>query len=199
MLINDILINITHKQYMMFYDWGMRDQLISLKQVPLIYLNKMTLYQIINFETSVSNQLVNKIINRTIIGSTKPYISNKICIISDGIRALAIIIDHNNKVIRRSALLYDEEQEVVSYTIIMHKEDYNFRFGRKINYYILLTHQENKLFRKIKKELTKTNNYDKLNYWHYLLTANTEEDLFKIKQQLNNEQNLLALIKLLNY
>lgn len=198
MFVNDIIVNVSHKHYLFCYDWSKKDQYLNLKQVPLVYIDKQTFHQIINYETKVNEDFINRVKNKALLYGDKNYIYlNNICVLTDGLKAMAIIVDDKYKIIRRSSLLFDEEQEVVSFTVIMNQEKFDFKFGKAFDYNILLTKQENILYKKIKKNIGKKN-LDQLRYWYYLIYNKVEYDQNKLINEFKKPRQIMRLLKLLS-
>jgi len=197
MYINDVLINASYHNYVPYYEWESEDLLFHIKKAPVFLISSKNLYKILTCETTINKRLMFEVEDETKLFSGQDELIKYSLAFTDGIKVIFVIMNKKGQVILRSALLPDEEYEVMNFSVLLKDNDYNFSFGKKIDYDLFLTKQENALIDEIKSELKK-NNLNKLKYWYYLLFKNTEEDLSVIKKSLTNDEYQLQLMNILN-
>ena len=109
--IYDIVLNFNKELYE-FFEWKDDDNLINIRKIPLIKINDddfvSLLYNKIKIEKLVLDTLKKKfsLYSEEING-------NVICIVTNGQRAMGVMFDQIGNLIGRSAMLLDEEEEVL--------------------------------------------------------------------------------------
>lgn len=109
--IYDIVLNFNKELYE-FFEWKDDDNLINIRKIPLIKIN----------DDDFVSLLYNKIkIEKLVLDTFKKKFSlyseeingNVICIVTNGQRAMGVMFDQLGNLIGRSAMLLDEEEEVL--------------------------------------------------------------------------------------
>lgn len=109
--IYDIVLNFNKELYE-FFEWKDDDNLINIRKIPLIKIN----------DDDFVSLLYNKIkIEKLVLDTFKKKFSlyseeingNVICIVTNGQRAMGVMFDQIGNLIGRSAMLLDEEEEVL--------------------------------------------------------------------------------------
>ena len=109
--IYDIVLNFNKELYEVF-EWKDDDNLINIRKIPLIKIN----------DDDFVSLLYNKIkIEKLVLDTFKKKFSlyseeingNVICIVTNGQRAMGVMYDKLGNLIGRSAMLLDEEEEVL--------------------------------------------------------------------------------------
>ena len=109
--IYDIVLNFNKELYE-FFEWKDDDNLINIMKIPLIKIN----------DDDFVSLLYNKIkIEKLVLDTFKKKFSlyseeingNVICIVTNGQRAMGVMFDQLGNLIGRSAMLLDEEEEVL--------------------------------------------------------------------------------------
>lgn len=109
--IYDIVLNFNKELYE-FFEWKDDDNLINIRKIPLIKIN----------DDDFVSLLYNKIkIEKLVLDTFKKKFSlyseeingNVICIVTNGQRAMGVMFDQFGNLIGRSAMLLDEEEEVL--------------------------------------------------------------------------------------
>ena len=109
--IYDIVLNFNKELYE-FFEWQDDDNLINIRKIPLIKIN----------DDDFVSLLYNKIkIEKLVLDTFKKKFSlyseeingNVICIVTNGQRAMGVMFDQLGNLIGRSAMLLDEEEEVL--------------------------------------------------------------------------------------
>ena len=109
--IYDIVLNFNKELYE-FFEWKDDDNLINIRKIPLIKIN----------DDDFVSLLYNKIkIEKLVLDTFKKKFSlyseeingNVICIVTNGQRAMGVMFDQLGNLIGKSAMLLDEEEEVL--------------------------------------------------------------------------------------
>ncbi len=96
--IYDILLNF-QDEYYDFFEWIDNDKVINVKKIPLYKLSNKD-YLCLKFHD--------------VILKDNPFIKKtKMVIVTNGIEVMGILLDNNNKVIKRSSLLIDEADDIL--------------------------------------------------------------------------------------
>ena len=94
----DIVLNF-QSVYYEFYEWQPTDKIINIKRIPIY---KITNQDYLNIKNN------NVIIERNTIPK-----QNKIFLITSGLEIMGIMIDNNGKVIKKSSLLFEENDDIL--------------------------------------------------------------------------------------
>ena len=123
----DILANF-NETYYEFYEWNNKDELTHIKRLPIIKVEREFLNDIKNNDVIVEKELLEKINKKTEFFKTnKKNISNYICALCDGTKAIIIKFESNGKIQGRSSLLIDEENEIIDISETMTTSKYNLK------------------------------------------------------------------------
>lgn len=173
----DILINLNKKFYD-FYDWNNNDKILHVKKLPIIKIKSSSLNNIKNGSVICDKKILDKIYKKTILFKDNKVI-NYLCAISDGKQAFVINLDSNGKVIEKSSLLLDEENEIVNMSKSMSEYEISYTELEKNDCIDFKTRNENEIYSFIKKELFSISN-DKLKYLYLEYFNEKEENSDKI-------------------
>ena len=186
----DIILNFSDSFFYDFYEWDVNDNIINLKKVPIIKVNKNTIYDFINYKIKIDKNFLSTINNKTIFLKKDKNKYNYICILSDGKKSIGICFYKNGFVLYKSAMLLDEEDEVNK--MVVNQKEININY-KKYEY------NSNKILRcdiKRKKEIIKELNreyknkeYDKLKYIYYEIYNKQSNDIESIYNTLINNIN----------
>ena len=186
----DIILNLSDSFFYDFYEWDVNDNIINLKKVPIIKVNKNTIYDFINYKIKIDKNFLSTINNKTIFLKKDKNKYNYICILSDGKKSIGICFYKNGFVLYKSAMLLDEEDEVNK--MVVNQKEININY-KKYEY------NSNKILRcdiKRKKEIIKELNreyknkeYDKLKYIYYEIYDKQSNDIESIYNTLINNIN----------
>ena len=184
--IYDILANF-NKEYYEFYDWNEEDEITHIKKIPIIKTNKEFLYNIKYNDIIVEKKLLEKI-NRKTEMFNKINKENYICIITDGNHALIAKFNPNGKIIERSSLIIEEENEILEIVEDTEEENYSYNINKKQNYEQFKTRKEKEKSKYILKELENITE-DKLKYIYFDIFNKEENNIKKIITKLKTEVN----------
>lgn len=205
--IYDILVNFKKIPYE-FYEWNKEDDVKHVKKMPSIKVSDSALYDIFYNDVVVSKNFLDQIKDKTEIffGRTVKKVKYACVIYNDDV-ALSILLNDNGEIIRKSKLLFDEEEDVLKEDVPVKEIDYNIiKKSKKISG---LTRREAKIVLLLSKYLDKiheSKKNDEIKYMYFECFNKVEEDNEKAYKNLKNEvlkanlnviETLKTLIKVL--
>lgn len=166
--IYDILLNfIDGSRIVEFFEWDRKDVIEHIKRIPLIRVKDNIFFDLISSDITVSKSFLSMIKNKTSFFSENR--SEYIILISNIERAYALEFNNNGKIICKSSLLIDEEEEVVAFAKSLPITNIDYT-ANKIEYNnTFYTRQEERNRRLVLKEIENAytvNNYEKLKYMY---------------------------------
>jgi len=111
--IYDILLNFQPTVYD-FYEWNLNDDIIHIRKIPVFHISQKQLNEIRDYKVQIEKEFLTKIYKKTERFTKKevelmPYV----CILSTEEEALAVKLDKNGTVLKKSKLLVEEENETL--------------------------------------------------------------------------------------
>lgn len=185
--IYDVLLNF-QTNYCDFFEWQLSDKIINIKKVPLY---KITSKDYLNF----------KYHDVTLIENTFPK-KYQIILVTNGLEVLGILLDKNNKIIKRSSLLLEEATDILEYlpNLKVTPIKYHKNISRSVNYYGRIYQEKHRFIEKILSHINLKNDEYLLKYLYFDLYNTEETNLEKIYHTLlelkkTNYQQLYNSIK----
>lgn len=188
--IYDITLNFK-KEYLSFYEWRDEDNPIFILKIPLIKVSENTFLDIKNNNVIFNNDLINLINNKTEIYSPSSVKINKYSfLLAYEEEVIALMLDENKKVIKKSSLSMDEENDVLNMLPLIKTTfiDYKVLNKKRINL-LFKTRSEKEKIKKEEKVLNKImmqKKYDFLKYIYYEIYLEKCNDINKIYIKLLN-------------
>lgn len=201
--IYDIILNFNEKFYD-FYEWKSNDNVINVRKIPVLKVDENTYIALRNNKVQVSLETI-EVLKKNFSLYNEKIEGNIICLITNGMSAFGVMFNNNGYLIKRSSMLFDEEEEVID-------ESENIK-EVKIEFIKNEKQEKNNVSRIVKEKQKFINDYissldDELTlkyiYYDYF---EKEEDKNNIKEillsEINNKWNsklskLYDLTKLLN-
>ena len=187
--IYDIVLNF-NKQYFNFFEWNINDNIINIRKIPIFKISDKFYYDIKNYSIKLDMDFVKSIENQTLL-----YLGNNhqnMCLFSNSKEVLGVMIDKNGNVIKRSSLLFDEEDEALELCEELKTTKIEYTNGSKIenNEFIcrLEKSQKEKIIKTIN-ELFNNQNISVLKYLYFDLFEEEKDDITYIKNRLINSLN----------
>ena len=179
--IYDILVNFKKIPYE-FYEWDKNDDIFHIKKIYSFKVENNVLFDLMNYEVVVSKDFLDVIYEKTeyYYGKQIKKINYSCIIYSDEI-ALALLFDETGKIIGKSKLLFDEEQDVILNGKDVDNYDIKYNIVKKNNYTLKFTRKESKIIFLLLKYLDKVfddKSEDELKYLYYEC-YNKKENNFK--------------------
>jgi len=201
--IYDILLNF-NKKYYEFFQWKSSDKIINIKKIPVFKISDDDLLYFKYHDVRVNQDFLNKIEGMSSFYSKNNIYNKYICLFSNIKETLGIMFDNSGKVIKRSSMIFDEEdevnQEVINEEVI--NIDFIEKNKKKIN---LMSRVYNDKKEFLIKYINGLNDKDDLYILKYIyydcfeLEVNCidtiRNDILKI---INNDENLDKLYDLVN-
>jgi len=180
--IYDIVLNF-QRDYCNFYEWRCKDKVDNIRKIPLYRVSME------EFESLMFNEIV---VDASFMEKLKNDIGNGkrlMCLVSDGNMGLGLLFNSKGNVIKRSSMIYEEEDEVCEYVLDFECSNIKFVKNKK---------RSNKLELRFCRERRKfllnfLNKIDNDKLWQYLYYEcyfNEVIDIEKIKKSLYEVVNL---------
>lgn len=208
--IYDIILNFTDRAYPYeFYEWKENDVIEHIKKIPIVIISKEKMQEIINYDITISSEILNIIKNKTLV-----YKSNKVIeyalVLTDKNQVLALEFNSQGKIIAKSKLLLDEEEEIIAECANMKEYEFKYTKSEKLPAKEFLTRKEEQQRKYLLIEIANIyndNKKDKLKYIYYELYGKSTkklEDKYKkiikdIKENYSKKHNDIYDLIRLNY
>ncbi len=201
--IYDIILNFNEEFYD-FYEWKNNDNVINVRKIPVLKVDENTYVSLRNNKVQVSMETIDSLKKNFSLYNEKIE-GNIICLITNGMSAFGVMFNNNGYLIKRSGMLFDEEEEVIdeSENIKEVKIDFIKNEKQKSNNISRIVKEKQKF---IKDYISSLDDELTLKYIYYDYFEK-EEDKNNIKEillsEINSEWNsklskLYDLTKLLN-
>ena len=197
----DILLNYTDDMRILeFFEWNDTDTVEQIKRIPFYKTTTKFIDDVIKNQLELSKTILKEIKNKTEIFSNTTKVLKYAMFVSDGSKVVALELDHNAKVVFRSYLLLDEEEEIldISKKLDIINIDYKVLKDNIIDEY--LTRKELFIKKFLLKEITysyQEKNYPKISYLYQECYQDKEENLDKEYHRLIKDININATINYL--
>lgn len=174
--IYDIALNF-QKYYCEFYEWRREDKISNIRRIPLYRVSSDDFEYFQYYDVVMDSEFFARV--KSDLGNGKKIM----CLVSDGNRGMGLLFNNEGKIMKRSSMIYDEEDEVCGYALefdVTHiqyekkrkvPKEVELRFCRQRRKFLVdyLNHIENDVMWK---------------YLYYECYGNDEVDLDKIKKTL---------------
>lgn len=181
----DILANF-NAEYYDFYDWNDMDEIVHIKRLPIIKVDRTFLNNIKRNDVVVEKELLEKIYKKTELFKSKQKSYNYICALCDGTKAIIVKFETNGKVSGRSSLLIDEENEIIDISETMEISNYKIKTNKSKKTDNFKTRKEIEINNYILKELDNIDD-EKLKYLYFDCFDKKEENTTLILNKILNE------------
>lgn len=109
--IYDIILNFNEEFYD-FYEWKNNDNVINVRKIPVLKVDENTYVSLRNNKIQVSMETIDSLKKNFSLYNEKIE-GNIICLITNGMSAFGVMFNNNGYLIKRSSMLFDEEEEVI--------------------------------------------------------------------------------------
>ncbi|MBR3161178.1 MAG: hypothetical protein IKF19_00405 [Bacilli bacterium] len=177
--IYDIIVNFQNNYYQ-FFEWLPKDKIININKISLYRVSDQNLLYLKENIIKVDEKLIKK------IKEDNKRHKKIMCIVSNGKNALALLFDKKGYLIKRSSLIFEEEEEAIN--LIKNINEITIKFKKNKS-----NHYQNKLrIEKEKKEtiisyIKNTKDLLKLKYLYLECYEKELNDLILIKKALLEE------------
>lgn len=206
--IYDVLLNFSDTERIVeFFEWNNNDSIDHIKRIPLIRISSNTFNELINNNIVVEKEFLDKIQDSTWMYKKTKNLEYAV-LITDLNKVIAFEFNKEGKIIAKSGLLLDEEEEIIEESYDLKEEKLNYKIESKINNNIFLTREEQKKQKYLLLELdniVKENNKNKLNFlYHEIFLKDKltfEEKYLKLKEDIEKNytskyNNLYEIVRL---
>ena len=109
--IYDIILNFNEEFYD-FYEWNNNDNVINVRKIPVLKVDENTYVSLRNNKIQVSMETIDSLKKNFSLYNEKIE-GNIICLVTNGMSAFGVMFNNNGYLIKRSSMLFDEEEEVI--------------------------------------------------------------------------------------
>ena len=200
--IYDVTLNFNEVLYD-FFEWNNSDTLLHIRKLPIFKLNIDDFVNILNNEIALSNEIFNKIKDKTeIYGKKNKFLT--CCLFRSDEHLIALQFDDKGVSKKISSIIIEEELDILE-SKTAETKNFEYKIIKKRKQFIT-TRNERKNKNYLQKQLNSLNIYndeDKIKYLYFehfgKFTTNPKEALARLKQEINNEpfnDNLKYFFKL---
>ena len=187
--IYDIVLNF-NKEYFEFFEWKKTDKIINVKKIPVFRVCDKDM-QILKFnKVKLSQDFLEKIYNLTLFYS-KMDNYKYLCLVSNTVETIGLMFDKEGNLIKRSSLIFDEEDEVNDE--VTNEEEFKFNYiennNVEIEYLSRMDKEKRDYLIKFINKLDVIKDESILKYLFYDYFEKEEDDCSKIKKILLKEIN----------
>ena len=205
--IYDVLLNFSDTERIVeFFEWNNNDSIDHIKRIPLIRISSNAFNELINNNIVVEKEFLDKIQDSTWMYKKTKNLEYAI-LITDLNKVIAFEFNKEGKIIAKSGLLLDEEEEIIEESYDLKEENLNYKIESKINNNIFLTREEQKKQKYLLEldNIVKENNKNKLNFlYHEIFLKDKltfEEKYLKLKEDIEKNytskyNNLYEIVRL---
>ena len=185
----DVLLNF-NKEFYDFYDWNTSDTISHIRKIMIFKISDKILYDLINSNIEVDHDFLVKISNRTeVFTKQNVKIINYACLFTNGSKVIGIKFDKNGYQLEKSALLVDEEVDILDSVDDFEDYQLNYKKIKNNNLDYFKTRKDKDIEKFIQKNLKNINNNDseKIKYLYYECFNKRENNLDKMLSDINKE------------
>ena len=206
----DILLNWTKNlQLIEFYEWNLEDDLEHIKKIPIFRVSDKVIKDLLTSKLKIDISFLSKIKNKA-----EGYFHNDIDIIDYAVivannkKAIALELNNKGEVLYKSAMLLDEEEEVLDIVEELEKIDLKYEVLDRSKEELYLTRREKEIKDFLLKELKKIKSNKEISKLNYLYEEFFSKDnldfatkIDKLKLEIEKDYNdfhneLYSLLKL---
>ena len=182
----DILVNLEEEFYE-FYEWEKNDPIIAIKKTPLFKVSHEVIVDFLTYDITLDEELTINLLEKTICKNKEKI---NALLISDTKTSLFLEINDNGKVIFKSKLLVEDENNINEIVNALRETNLKYQVGKKVlkNNLLRQTIKEQKLILTELNGLKKNKDVDKCNYLYFELFHKIDDDY---EQEINDMINFL--------
>lgn len=182
----DILVNLEEEFYE-FYEWEKNDPIIAIKKTPLFKVSHNVIVDFLTYDITLDEELTINLLEKTICKNKEKI---NALLISDTKTSLFLEINDNGKVIFKSKLLVEDENNINEIVNALRETNLKYQVGKKVlkNNLLRQTIKEQKLILMELNGLKKNKDVDKCNYLYFELFHKIDDDY---EQEINDMINFL--------
>ena len=140
--IYDGLLNFSDTERIVeFFEWNNNDSIDHIKRIPLIRISSNAFNELINNNIVVEKEFLDKIQDSTWMYKKTKNLEYAV-LITDLNKVIAFEFNKEGKIIAKSGLLLDEEEEIIEESYDLKEEKLNYKIESKINNNIFIPNIE---------------------------------------------------------
>ena len=166
----DILLNWTKNLHLIeFFEWNLEDDLEHIKKIPIFRVSDKVIKDLLTSKLKIDISFLSKIKNKA-----EGYFHNDIdiidyaVIVSNNKKAIALELNNKGEVLYKSAMLLDEEKEVLDIVEELEKTDLKYEILDSSKEELYLTRREKEIKVFLLKELKKIKSNKEISKLNYL-------------------------------
>ena len=166
----DILLNWTKNLHLIeFFEWNLEDDLEHIKKIPIFRVSDEAIKDLLTSKIKIDISFLSKIKNKA-----EGYFHNDIDIIDYAVivannkKAIALELNNKGEVLYKSAMLLDEEEEVLDIVEELEKIDLKYEVLDRSKEELYLTRREKEIKDFLLKELKKIKSNKEISKLNYL-------------------------------
>lgn len=166
----DILLNLLDSNRVYeYFEWSNKDNIEHIKKIPIIKISSKFLDDIINYQVTIDKSFLNDIYKKCeVYNNDKVSVIDYANLFTDGYKVVGVEFNKDGKILYRSFLMLDEEEEILEISDELRVSDIKYQKGKsKKDEGIYLTREEEFRRNYLLKELKfsyKKKMYEKINY-----------------------------------
>ena len=130
--IYDVLLNFSDTERIVeFFEWNNNDSIDHIKRIPLIRISSNTFNELINNNIVVEKEFLDKIQDSTWMYKKTKNLEYAV-LITDLNKVIAFEFNKEGKIIAKSGLLLDEEEEIIEESYDLKEENLNYKIESKL-------------------------------------------------------------------
>lgn len=200
--IYDIVLNFNNN-YFEFFQWKRNDKIINIKKIPVFKVSDSDLYSFKYNIVKVSKDFIDKFVNLTSFYGKSNNNYRFVCLVSNSNETIGVMFDRDGRLIKRSSLVFDEEEEVNDevYNKDMVSIKYLENIHQDVQFVSRIDNERRDYLYKFINTLDEFNDIDILKYIYYDYFEEEENDIVKIKNKMlcelnKNSENVSKLFEL---
>jgi hypothetical protein len=184
--IYDIMLNFTdYNIYYEFYEWKKSDNLVNVKKILLFRVSDSVMSDLINYDFKVDKNFLNSIKNNFMISKNSCKNILYMCVLSTGFKSIGVAFKRNGKVLYKSSMIVDEENEINSIALKLRNSEFLYKkLSKKSNKVIRDDYYKVNYLKRFIKEAYKEKDYDKLSYLYHEITSGDKDNINDIYHEL---------------
>ena len=203
--IYDVVLNF-NKHYYEFFEWKKTDKIMNVKKIPAFKVSCDDLRDLKFNEIKLNKKFIDKIFQLTLFYNKKDNY-DYMCLVSSCNEAIGLMFDKEGNIIKRSSLVFDEEEEVNEevYNNDLIELDYEKNIYKKQENISRIDREKKEILLKFLNSLNEEKDCSILKYIYYDYFEKEEDDIKKIRKEIlkelnsnsNNMNKLYELVKVL--
>ena len=166
--IYDVVLNFNdYRDVYDFYEWDRDDSFIYIEKIPIFVVNTFQMEDILFSRIKISNELLDKVKNKTILENGSILYS---FLVTNRDKVIGLNFNNNGELIEVSNLLLDEEEAVLEEISEFDMDYLEYEVINKCNNVLFFTRKDRYIRNRLLEEINnlyKDKHYDEISYLYY--------------------------------